>query len=206
MSGNLVVRFAGPGDLLASGHPEGAGSLPENLGLIRSRDHGETWESVAGLGEGDYHELEVAGDLLVAVNAESPDIQVSRDGGRSWEAKTPPAPPIDVVVDPGTRSAGRSPPKRARSARATAEVVAAARPDVRRAPDLARVGRALQHRPQREGARLANGGISWPIAETSGPASEVAPAERTNCSRPSRRKGPPVAGRRSPLGDDRDLG
>ncbi len=101
VSGNLVVRFAGPGDLLASGHPEGGGSLPENLGLIRSRDHGDTWESVAGLGEGDYHELEVVGDLIIAVNAESPDIQVSRDGGRSWEAKTPPAPPIDVVVDPG---------------------------------------------------------------------------------------------------------
>ena len=101
VSGNLVVRFAGPGDLLASGHPEGGGSLPENLGLIRSRDHGDTWESVAGLGEGDYHELEVVGDLIIAVNAESPDIQVSRDGGRSWESKTPPAPPIDVVVDPG---------------------------------------------------------------------------------------------------------
>ena len=101
VSGNLVVRFAGPGDLLASGHPEGGSSLPENLGLVRSRDHGDTWESVAGLGEGDYHELEVVGDLIVAVNAESPDIQVSRDGGRSWESKTPPSPPIDVVVDPG---------------------------------------------------------------------------------------------------------
>jgi hypothetical protein len=64
VSGNLVVRFAGPGDLLASGHPQ-------------------------------------AGDLIVAVNAESPDIQVSRDGGRSWESRTPPAAPIDVVVDPG---------------------------------------------------------------------------------------------------------
>ena len=101
VSGNLVVRFAGPGDLLASGHPEGGSSLPENLGLIRSRDHGDTWESVAGLGEGDYHELEVVGDVFIAVNAESPDILVSRDGGRSWESKTPPAPPIDVVVDPG---------------------------------------------------------------------------------------------------------
>jgi hypothetical protein len=101
VSGNLVVRFAGAGDLLASGHPEGGSSLPENLGLIRSRDHGDTWESVAGLGEGDYHELEVVGDVLIAVNAESPDILVSRDGGRSWESKTPPAAPIDVVVDPG---------------------------------------------------------------------------------------------------------
>jgi photosystem II stability/assembly factor-like uncharacterized protein len=99
VSGNLVVRFAAAGDLLASGHPQ-EGALPENLGLIRSSDHGDTWEAAAGP-EADYHELEIAGDLIVAVNAESPDIQVSRDGGASWESRTPPAAPIDVVVDPG---------------------------------------------------------------------------------------------------------
>ena len=99
VSGNLVVRFAGPGDLLASGHPQ-EGALPENLGLIRSKDHGDSWTSVQGP-QADYHELEIAGDLIVGVNAESPDIQVSRDGGATWEARTPPAAPIDVVVDPG---------------------------------------------------------------------------------------------------------
>lgn len=58
VSSNLVVRFAGPGELLASGHPEGGGtSLPENLGLIRSRDHGATWEPVAELGRADFHIL-----------------------------------------------------------------------------------------------------------------------------------------------------
>ena len=99
VSGNLVVRFAGPGDLLASGHPQ-EGNLPENLGLIRSQDHGDSWEAVGGP-EGDYHELELAGDQLLAVNAESPDILLSRDGGQTWETRTPPSAPIDVVVDPG---------------------------------------------------------------------------------------------------------
>jgi hypothetical protein len=99
VSGNLVVRFTGPGELLASGHPQ-EGELPENLPLIRSTDHGDSWEVVPNTAEGDYHELEVVGDLFIAVNAESPDILLSRDGGRSWESKTPPAPPIDVVVDP----------------------------------------------------------------------------------------------------------
>jgi hypothetical protein len=99
VSGNLVVRFAGPDDLLASGHPQ-AGTLPENLGLIRSTDHGDTWEKVQGP-EADYHELEVAGKLIIGVNAESPDIQVSSDGGANWETRTPPAAPIDVVVNPG---------------------------------------------------------------------------------------------------------
>ncbi|HET6547610.1 MAG TPA: sialidase family protein [Solirubrobacter sp.] len=102
VSGNLVVDFAGPRDLLASGHPvQEGGGVPENLGLIRSRDHGETWEPVAKLGEADYHELEAAGDVILGIGAESSDIEVSRDGGGTWETRTPPAAPIDVVVDPG---------------------------------------------------------------------------------------------------------
>src|SRR4051794_8373004 len=99
VSGNLVVRFAGPGDLLASGHPLGGG-LPENLGLIRSKDHGATWAPVVQLGDADYHELEVAGKLIVGVKADAPDILASADGGRTWKKSTPPASPIDVVVDP----------------------------------------------------------------------------------------------------------
>jgi hypothetical protein len=99
VSGNLVLSFTGPGDLLASGHPQ-EGNLPENLPLIRSSDHGQTWRQVPATAEGDYHELEHAGDVIVAVSVEAPDILVSRDGGKSFESKTPPAPPLDVVVDP----------------------------------------------------------------------------------------------------------
>jgi hypothetical protein len=99
VSGNLVVRFAGPNDLLASGHPK-EGSLPENIGLMRSSDHGDTWALEDGVEEADYHELEVVGDQLIAVEVEAPDIKVSRDGGRSWETRTPPDAPIDVVVNP----------------------------------------------------------------------------------------------------------
>jgi hypothetical protein len=102
VSANLVVRFTGPGKLIASGHPQD-GALPENLGLIHSDDHGDSWASLADLGGADYHELEVAGELLLGVNAESPDIRVSRDGGRTFETRTPPAAPIDVVVDPDDR-------------------------------------------------------------------------------------------------------
>jgi hypothetical protein len=100
VSGNLVLRFTAPGNLLASGHPEG-GDLPENLPLIRSTDHGATWQAVPDTAEGDYHELESAGDMILAVSVEAPDVLVSRDGGRTFERKTPPAAPIDVVVDPG---------------------------------------------------------------------------------------------------------
>jgi photosystem II stability/assembly factor-like uncharacterized protein len=100
VSSNLVVRFRGRGELLASGHPEGPGSLPENLGLMRSRDGGRTWESISELGEADHHILQVSGDDVVGVRAEETDIQVSSDGGRTFEARTPPAPPVDVALDP----------------------------------------------------------------------------------------------------------
>jgi hypothetical protein len=99
VSGNLVVRFTGPGELLASGHPQ-EGDVSENLPLLTSSDHGDSWQVVPNTAEADYHELEVFGDLLIAVNVESPDIQVSRDGGVTWEKRTPPQLPIDVVVDP----------------------------------------------------------------------------------------------------------
>ena len=57
VSSNLVVRPEASGKLLASGHPED-GTLPENLGLIRSVD-----------------------------------------GGRTFEKRTPPAPPVDLAAD-----------------------------------------------------------------------------------------------------------
>jgi hypothetical protein len=100
VSGNMVLRFTGPGELLASGHPR-QGNLPENLPLVRSSDLGKTFEVVPGTAEADYHELEVYGDRIFAVNVDSPDIQVSSDGGRTWSKSTPPNLPIDVVVDPG---------------------------------------------------------------------------------------------------------
>ena len=102
VSSNLVIRYSGPGDLLGSGHPEGGGtSLPENLGLMRSGDAGDTWEPVSQLGESDFHILQATGDRVVAVRAEEADVQVSSDGGGSFEARTPPDVPLDVAFDPG---------------------------------------------------------------------------------------------------------
>ena len=103
VSSNLVVRYAGPGELLASGHPEGegAGALPEDLGLMHSADAGATWEPVSELGASDFHLLQARGDRVVAVRAEETDVLVSRDGGRRFEPRTPPGMPVDVAFDPG---------------------------------------------------------------------------------------------------------
>jgi hypothetical protein len=101
VSSNLVVRFAAPGELLGSGHPNKSGTpLPENLGLMRSGDAGDSWEPVSALGDADYHLIQASGDHVVAVRAEETDIGVSTDGGRSFQARTPPDLPLDVAFDP----------------------------------------------------------------------------------------------------------
>jgi len=100
ISSNLVVRYAAPKDLLGSGHPDG-GSLPENLGLMRSPDHGATWAPVSQLGKADFHILQAAQDRVVAVNADAKEIQISTDGGKTFASKTPPDTPVDVVFDAG---------------------------------------------------------------------------------------------------------
>jgi hypothetical protein len=101
VSSNLVIRYAGPGNLLGSGHPEGGGSgLPENLGLMRSGDAGDTWEPISQLGESDFHILQALGDRVVAVRVDETDIQVSGDGGAGFEPRTPPDMPLDVAFDP----------------------------------------------------------------------------------------------------------
>ena len=154
VSGNLVLRFTGPGDLLASGHPQDGG-LPENLPLIRSSDHGATWQAVDGTAEGDYHELESAGDMILAVSVDAPDVLVSRDGGKSFEKKTPPALPIDVVVDPSdpqqwavSTEQGTFVSNNGGDSWRPRDTTFGAR------LDLAEAGCPLQRRPQRQGPRL----------------------------------------------------
>jgi hypothetical protein len=102
ISSNLVVRYAGPGELLASGHPETAGGqLPENLGLIRSRDRGATWEPVTELGKSDYHILQASGTRVAGVLADAKEIRVSGDVSRgAFETRTPPDVPVDLAFDP----------------------------------------------------------------------------------------------------------
>ena len=101
ISPNLVLRYVAPGELLASGHPkDGSSPLPEDLGLIRSQDGGETWSAVSLLGEADLHGLDARDDRVVGQPVEEQRLLVSRDGGRSFEESTPPGLPIDLDLDP----------------------------------------------------------------------------------------------------------
>jgi photosystem II stability/assembly factor-like uncharacterized protein len=94
-----------PSILYASGHPAGGG----NLGFIASEDGGESWSQLAeGVGGPvDFHQMDVSpADPDTIYGAYAGQLQVSRDGGRTWEAVGPaPEGLIDLAAsskDPST--------------------------------------------------------------------------------------------------------
>jgi photosystem II stability/assembly factor-like uncharacterized protein len=101
ISEGLVVRFTGPDELLASGHPPpDTVELPDVLGLIESKDGGKTWTSVSELGTSDFHAIEQVGDVVVGSQFGQSQIMVSQDGGKTWETRTSPAVLVDLEVHP----------------------------------------------------------------------------------------------------------
>ena len=99
VSESLVVRFVGPDELLASGHPSAGEALPPALGLIRSEDAGKTWTSVSELGTADFHAIEPSGSELVGALFQQAQVLVSSDDGRKWETRAAPLPLVALEVD-----------------------------------------------------------------------------------------------------------
>jgi photosystem II stability/assembly factor-like uncharacterized protein len=100
ISEQLVVRFTGEDELIASGHPPEGSQLPPALGLVRSTDAGKTWESVSELGKADFHAIQTSRETIVAGRYGEPAIDVSTDGGKTFANKRPPDPLVDLEVDP----------------------------------------------------------------------------------------------------------
>ena len=100
ISEQLVVRFTGDDELIASGHPPAGSALPPALGLVRSTDAGKSWESVSELGKADFHAIQTSGETIVAGRYGEPAIDVSEDGGKTFANKRPPDPLVDLEVDP----------------------------------------------------------------------------------------------------------
>jgi hypothetical protein len=96
----MGFTVAGPDHFLGSGHPDLRDDLPPLLGLIESRDAGETWTPISLLGKVDFHALRVRGRLLVGFDSTSGRVMMSRDRGRSWRSSRPPERLIDIVIDP----------------------------------------------------------------------------------------------------------
>jgi hypothetical protein len=96
----MGFTVVGADRFLGSGHPDARDELPPLLGLIRSDDAGRSWEPVSLLGEADFHVLRTAGRQIYGFDATQARLLVSADGGREWAERTPPAPVIDLAVDP----------------------------------------------------------------------------------------------------------
>jgi photosystem II stability/assembly factor-like uncharacterized protein len=92
------------GVFYASGHPAGGG----NLGVILSEDGAKTWQQISEGANGpvDFHAMDVSPADPSRIYGYYGDIQVSRDGGRSWEvAGRPGSDTFDVAAsakDPDT--------------------------------------------------------------------------------------------------------
>ncbi|WP_125610016.1 F510_1955 family glycosylhydrolase [Specibacter cremeus] len=75
---------AEPNVFYASGHPGPGSTLPNPVGLIRSKDAGKTWEPVSRQSLSDFHALTVSGNGLVAFDGR---VRTSTDGS-TWETST----------------------------------------------------------------------------------------------------------------------
>ena len=101
ISEQLVVRFTGPDELLASGHPgDEAGELPAVLGLLRSDDAGRSWTAVSELGSADFHAIERSGGRVIGALFGESQVLVSYDEGATWQGRAAPAVLVDLAVHP----------------------------------------------------------------------------------------------------------
>jgi len=91
-----------PGVFLASGHPSPAmireQKLPPELGLIRSINGGRAWQSVALMGEADFHVLLPVNDGIYGYNAFERQLMFSTDL-TTWEQRSR-LDLYDLVADP----------------------------------------------------------------------------------------------------------
>ncbi len=96
----MGFTVVGPGRFLGSGHPGALQSGPALLGLIRSDSGGDDWQPVSLAGKADFHILRSAHGRVYGFDSANSRLMISRDGGESWDERQPPAPLIDLAVDP----------------------------------------------------------------------------------------------------------
>ena len=96
----MGFTVVGADRFLGSGHPDARDNLPPLLGLIRSQDAGRSWKPVSLLGQADFHVLRAAGSRVYGFDSSRGRLMVSTDGGQSWQERRPPAPLVDLAIDP----------------------------------------------------------------------------------------------------------
>ncbi len=104
----MGFTIIGPDRFLGSGHPDQQQfedeGLPPLLGLIESTDAGESWQPISLLGEADFHVLRSKGNRVYGFDATNERLMFSRDAGRTWIERRPPAPLFDMAVSPSNLS------------------------------------------------------------------------------------------------------
>ena len=104
----MGFTIIGPDRFLGSGHPDQQQfrdeGLPPLLGLIESTDAGESWQPISLLGEADFHVLRSKGNRVYGFDATNERLMFSRDAGRTWAERRPPAPLADMAVNPSNLS------------------------------------------------------------------------------------------------------
>jgi photosystem II stability/assembly factor-like uncharacterized protein len=86
----MGFTFLNEGTMISSGHPAESSTLKNPLGVVISKDHGETWEPIALHGMVDFHVFEVnKGDSSVMYGVNSHGTHAgfyrSQDGGKEWD-------------------------------------------------------------------------------------------------------------------------
>ncbi len=108
MQDTMGFTVIGADRFLGSGHPDQQQfreeGLPPLLGLIESTDGGESWQPISLLGKADFHVLRSKGRRVYGFDATNERLMLSRDAGRTWTQRRPPAPLFDMAVDPSSRS------------------------------------------------------------------------------------------------------
>ncbi len=72
-------------DFYASGHPGKKHNLPDPVGVLVSKDQGQTWTPVSLTGKVDFHLLEVSGENFIGVAANYDSVLKSSDYAKNWE-------------------------------------------------------------------------------------------------------------------------
>ena len=94
----MGFEVLGPGWFLGSGHPDFREDNPPLLGLIESKDAGQSWTPLSLRGDADLHDIEAVHDRIYAYDSTSETFMVS-DEGREWERRSQLA-LLDFVVSP----------------------------------------------------------------------------------------------------------
>lgn len=94
----MGFTIAEPGTFLGSGHPDARENNPPRLGLIESKDRGQSWTPLSLRGEADFHALHASHGKVYGYEASSATFMVSNDK-QIWDKRAR-LPMRDFAVSP----------------------------------------------------------------------------------------------------------